>query len=299
MAAALPDEQLLGMKIYTVVRDALRFVVLLFDAESGNLLALLEADHLGRRRTGAASGVATKYLASKDACRLGMIGAGTQACTQLPAVAQVRRLEAVRVFSRDATRLKQFCLEMSRQLHLEVEPAESAEAAARFGDIVVTATTSSQPVLKGEWLRPGTHVNAVGANMTTRREIDEAALARASLIAVDSLEQAREEAGDLIQGLASIPGGWDGVRELHEIICESQSGRTSNEQITLFKSSGIALWDVAAAGYVYQQARQKGRGKELALWQTLNPAACHSERNEESASSYSQKAHSSSLRSSE
>jgi alanine dehydrogenase len=267
MAAALPDEKLLGMKIYTVARGALRFVVLLFDAESGDLLALMEADHLGRRRTGAASGVATKYLARKNACRLGMIGTGSQAGTQLAAVAQVRELQAARVFSRDATRRRQFSEEMSQQLHLQVEPAESAEAAARFGDIVITATTSSQPVLNGEWLRPGTHVNAIGANMTVRREIDDVALARAGVIAVDSLEQAKEEAGDLVQGLASIPGGWDGVTELHTIIGGTRPGRISEEEITVFKSSGIALWDVAAAGYIYQQARQKGKGKELPIWE--------------------------------
>jgi alanine dehydrogenase len=267
MAAALPDEKLLGMKIYTVARGALRFVVLLFDAESGDLLALMEADHLGRRRTGAASGVATKYLARNEACRLGMIGTGRQAHTQLEAVAQVRKLQAVRVFSRDATRRSQFCEEMSQQLQLEVEPAESAEAAASFGDIVITATASTQPVLQGEWLRPGTHINAIGANMTIRREIDDAALARAGVIAVDSLEQAKEEAGDLVQGLASIAGGWDGVTELHTIIGGGRPGRTSEEDITLFKSSGIALWDVAAAGYIYQQARQKGKGKELPLWE--------------------------------
>lgn len=267
MAAALPDEKLLGLKIYTVVRDAMRFVLLLFDSESGDLLALVEADHLGRRRTGAASGVATQCLARPYACRAGMIGAGGQARTQLAAVAQVRKLEAAVVFSRDPTRRQQFCGEMSKQLHLNVEPAESAEAAARFGDIVITATTSSQPVLRGEWLRPGTHVNAIGANMTTRREIDDGVLARASVIAVDSLEQAKEEAGDLVQGLASIPGGWDGVTELHDILGGSRPGRASDEQITVFKSSGIALWDVAAAGYIYQQARQKGKGKELRVWE--------------------------------
>jgi len=267
MAAALPDEKLLGMKVYTVVHDALRFVVLLFNAASGDLLALIEADHLGRRRTGAASGVATKYLARKHACRLGMIGTGRQARTQIEAVAQVRKLQAVRVFSRNATRRKQFCEEMTQQLHLEVEPAESAEAAARFGDIVITATSSTQPVLQGEWLRLGTHINAIGANMTLRREIDDVALARSSVIAVDSLEQAKEEAGDLVQGLTSISGGWDGVTELHAIIGGRRPGRSLEEEITLFKSSGIALWDVAAAGYIYQQARQKGKGKELPIWE--------------------------------
>ncbi len=137
MSAALPEDKLLGLKIYTVAREALRFVVLLFDAESGDLRALIEADHLRRRRTGAATGVATKYLARKDARRLGMIGAGGQARTQLAAAARVRRLEAAR--------RKQFCAEMSQQLHLEVEPTESAEAAARFGDIVITAPRQASP----------------------------------------------------------------------------------------------------------------------------------------------------------
>ena len=196
-----------------------------------------------------------------------MIGSGSQARTQLAAVAQVRRLRAAQVFSRDAARRKQFCSEMSEHLQLEVEPAESAEAAARFGDIVITATTSSQPVLKGEWLRPGAHVNAIGANMTIRREIDDVALARAGVVAVDSLEQAKEEAGDLVQGLESIPGGWDGVTELHDIIGGRRPGRISEQEITLFKSSGIALWDVAAAGYIYQEARQQGKGKELPIWE--------------------------------
>ncbi len=270
MAAALPEEKLLGMKIYTVVRDALRFVVLLFDAESGNLLALIEADHLGRRRTGAASGVATRYLARPEASRVGLIGSGRQARSQLEAVAQVRRLEAAQVFSRDAARRERFCREMTEQLGLRVQPAESAEAAARYGDIVVTATSSSQPVLHGEWLRPGTHVNAIGANMTVRREVDDEVLRRASVIAVDSLEQARQEAGDLVQGLASIRGGWDGVTELHDVITGARRGRASAEDITLFKSSGIALWDVAAAGYIYQEARRRGKGTELPLWQVAS-----------------------------
>ncbi len=266
MAAALPEEQLLGMKIYTIAREAWRFLILLYDAESGELVALLEADHLGRLRTGAASGVATKYLARRDAFRVGMIGAGRQARTQLVAVARVRNLQAARVFSRDVTRRRDFCREMSERVHLQVEPAESAEAAARFGDIVITATTASQPVVRSEWLRPGTHVNAIGANMVNRREVDDSTLARASVIAVDTLEQAREEAGDLVQGLPGIGRGWDGVVELHEIVSGSRPGRSSDEEITLFKSSGIALWDVAAAGYVYRQAVERGKGRELEIW---------------------------------
>jgi alanine dehydrogenase len=263
MAAALPGENLLGMKIYTVTRAAWRFVVLLFDATSGALLAVLEADQLGRIRTGAASGVATKLMARRDAGYAGVIGTGRQARTQLEAVALVRKLRAAWAFGRDAKRRRDFCLEMTERLGLAVEPAESAEAAARPADIVIAATSSAQPVLQGAWLRPGTHVNAIGANMADRREVDDETLARAGVIAVDSLQQARQEAGDLIQGFASLQRDWQGVRELHEIIAGDAPGRNSEEEITVFKSSGIALWDAAAAGYVYRQALAQGRGRKI------------------------------------
>jgi ornithine cyclodeaminase/alanine dehydrogenase-like protein (mu-crystallin family) len=269
MAAALPDEKLVGMKIYTIAEKAWRFVVLLFNSESGELLAMLEADRLGRIRTGAASGVATKYLARADAIRVGLIGTGRQARTQLEAVAQVRKLAAVRVFSRNEKRRVDFCREMGGRLRLEVKPAESAEAATKFGDIVITATTSGEPVVQGDWLRPGTHLNVIGANMTNRREVDDSTLARTGVIAVDSLEQAKEEAGDLIMGLGSLGRGWEGVVELQEIVGSGHPGRTSEDQITLFKSCGIALWDVAVGGYVYRQASKKGAGRELELWYDL------------------------------
>jgi ornithine cyclodeaminase/alanine dehydrogenase-like protein (mu-crystallin family) len=267
MAGALAGKHLLGMKVYTVTAAQARFLVLLFDAQSGNLLALVEADHLGRIRTGAASGVATKYLARASASQVGLLGAGRQARTQLEAVAAVRPTKAARVFSRDETRRKEFCREMTERLGFPVEPAASAEKAARFGDIVITATNSREPVLKGEWLRPGTHLNAIGANSATRREIDEAVVARAKIVAVDSLEQARSEAGDLIQDLPALNRGWDDIVELHDIIGGSKPGRTSEEEITIFKSCGIAIWDVAAAGYAYRQALQQGKGNNFKIWQ--------------------------------
>jgi ornithine cyclodeaminase/alanine dehydrogenase-like protein (mu-crystallin family) len=263
MAAAIPGENIVGMKIYTVTRGAFRFVVLLLDGESGGLLALMEADHLGRIRTGAASGVATKFMARQDASRVGLVGTGRQARTQLEAVAKVRDLTAVKVFGRDLNRRRDFCHEMSRQIRLDIEPAESAEAAARFGDIVITATNSFQPVVLGEWLRPGTHLNVIGANMADRREVDDRTLGRSGTVAVDSLEQAKKEAGDLIHGLASRARGWDDVTELHEIVSGARLGRKSSEEITLFKSCGIALWDVAAAGAIYRQALAKGKGREF------------------------------------
>jgi alanine dehydrogenase len=266
MAAALLEENVLGMKIYTVAHGSFRFVVLLFDATSGELLAVIEADQLGRIRTGAASGVATRFMAREDAARVGLIGTGRQARTQLEAVSKVRKLAAVRVYGRDQNRLADFCREMSSKLNLAVEPAESAEAAARFGEIIITATNASQAVVSGDWVQPGAHLNVIGANMPDRREVDDRTLQRVGTIAVDFLQQARKEAGDLIHGLGSHNARWDGVVELREIVVGARPGRNSGVEITLFKSCGIAIWDVAAAAFIYREAVGKNRGKEIEMW---------------------------------
>ena len=265
MAGALPESQHMGIKIYTATPEGVRFLLLLFDTVSGRLLSLMQADHLGRIRTGAASGIATKYLARPDASRAAVIGTGRQARTQLQAIAQVRKLAGVKAFGRDKNRLQGFCREMSEDLGVPVEPASSAEEATRFGEIVSTATTAQQPVVRGECLQPGAHVNAIGANMANRRELDDEAIRRATLIAVDSLEQSRKESGDLIQGLANLGRGWESVIELHSVVTGKHPGRSSADQITLFKSHGIALWDVAVAGFVYEQALQQGKGRELEI----------------------------------
>jgi ornithine cyclodeaminase/alanine dehydrogenase-like protein (mu-crystallin family) len=265
MAGALPDSQHVGMKIYTITREKFQFLVLLFDTVSGKLLSLMQGDHLGRIRTGAASGIATKYLARADASRLGLIGTGRQARTQLQAIARVRKLAGVKVFGRDSNRLRTFCLEMSNELGVAVEPAATADDATRFGDIVTTATSAHQPVVRGEFLQPGAHLNAIGANMANRRELDDEAISRSTLIAVDSVEQSRKESGDLIQGLANLGREWESVIELHSVVTGKHPGRTSADQITLFKSHGIALWDVAVAGFVYQQALRHGKGQELEI----------------------------------
>jgi ornithine cyclodeaminase/alanine dehydrogenase-like protein (mu-crystallin family) len=265
MAGALPDSHYLGLKIYTVTTPLLQFLVLLYDATSGKLLALIQADHLGRIRTGAASGVATKYLARSDASRVGIFGTGRQARTQLQAIARVRKISGVKVIGRDRDRLLGFCREMAKELGTPVEPAASAEEVTRYGEILATATPGVQPVLLGEFLQPGTHVNAIGVNVANRRELDDEAVARAGLIAVDSLEQSRLESGDLIQALASLKRGWESVIELHSVVTGKHAGRSSADQITLFKSHGIALWDVAVAGFIYEQALRQGKGKELEL----------------------------------
>ena len=263
LAGALPESHHVGMKIYTAAPGAVRFLVLLFDTENGRLLSLMQADHLGRIRTGAASGIATKYLARPDASQVGMLGTGRQARTQLQAISKVRKLTTVKAFGRNQERLHAFCLEMSEELGVAVEPAAGSEEATSFGEIVTTATSAQEPVVRGEHLQPGVHNNAIGANAANRRELDDEAVRRASLIAVDSLDQSRKESGDLIQGLANLGRSWESVMELHSVVTGKHPGRTSADQITLFKSHGIGLWDIAVAGFVYQQALRRGKGREL------------------------------------
>ena len=267
MAAADAGSGTFGMKLYTSAPAGVRFLVPLYRTETGALLALLEADFLGRMRTGAASGVATKYMARADAGRVGILGSGHQAPTQLEALARVRRLAGVRVYSPNPERRRAFAGKMSAKLGLPVEPVETAEAAVREADIVVVCTSAKQPALQGDWLAPGAHVNAVGANFPQKRELDDAAVSRADRIVVDSLEQSRDEAGDLIAPFENHPERWREVRELSQVVAGEFPGRASDREITLFKSNGVALEDVAAAVRVYERARAEGVGQTIRMWE--------------------------------
>jgi alanine dehydrogenase len=266
MAAGDSAAGYMGLKIYTSSRHGLRFLIPLFDAQSGDLLALLEADHLGQIRTGAASGIATKFMARQDARVIGIVGTGSQARTQLEAVVLVRKIESIRAYGRDAQRREEFAKEMTARLNIPVEPVRCAEDAVRQADIVITATTSTEPVVKGAWLSRGIHINAIGANFPQKRELDDEAIARADAIAVDSREQAKMEAGDLICGFSGDGSRWGGVRELSEIVAGKVPGRAAADQITLFKSSGIASEDIAVAGPIYELARRRQIGKEVEMW---------------------------------
>jgi alanine dehydrogenase len=266
MAAADATSGNMGMKIYTSSNEGLRFLVPLFSAKSGDLLALIEADYLGQIRTGAASGVATRWMARKDARTVGIVGTGSQARTQLEAIALVRKIESVRAFGRDAVRREKFAEAMTARLGVAVKPVATAEEALRGAAIVVTSTTATQPVVEGPWLEPGTHINAIGANFPQRRELDAAAVGRCDVIAVDSREQSKREAGDLIHAFGEDASRWDSVRELSEIVAGKVSGRGNNGQITLFKSNGIASEDIAVAGRIYEMARERGIGREIPLW---------------------------------
>ena len=245
---------LVGIKVYASnpAVGAPNFVVLLFDSESARLLASIDANVLGQIRTGAATGVATRKLAREDACRLAMFGSGFQAKTQLEAIACARELESVRVYSRKAERREAFAQQMGKKLDLDIVAVDSPEEAMQQADIVTTVTNARHPVFPGSLLRPGTHVNAAGSNHVLRREIDAAAVQMASLIAVDSLEQARMEAGDLTQAVAEGILEWGDVCELGDVLAGKRPGRTSADQVTLFESQGLAVEDVAMAEHLYR-----------------------------------------------
>ncbi len=214
MAAADLTTGYMGLKIYSISRGGARFLVTLFSAESGELVALIEADYLGQMRTGAASGVATRFMARQDARVAAIIGTGLQARTQLEAIAAVRKLESIRAFGRDPGRRETFAREMTPALGVPVTPVSSAEEAVRGAQIVTTCTTSKVPVLEGRWIEPGMHINAVGVNQAQKRELDAEAVLRCDVIAADSREQSKIEAGDLIQAFAGDACRWESVREL-------------------------------------------------------------------------------------
>lgn len=241
---AAGNAEYFGIKVYSShPKTGAHFQFLLYRAADGMPLATVEANQLGQIRTGAASGVATKQLAREDADVLGIIGAGFQAETQVAAMTCARKLREVRVWSRKAERRAQFAQRCAERFRLNVRAADSAREAVEGAGIVVTATSSKEPVLESEWISPGTHINAMGSNWLNRRELPgDLVLERAHVVAVDSMEDALLESGDL-----AIPGALPRAVEL------PQAKRTSPDQITVFKSHGLAIQDVVAAGYVYEQ----------------------------------------------
>lgn len=268
MGAADATSGYMGLKMYTSSNQGLRFLIPLFEVAAGELLAMIEGDYLGQMRTGAASGLATRLMSREDATKIGIIGTGLQSRTQLHALTSVRKIQSVHAFSRSPEKREQFAKEMTEQLNLPVNAVASAEEAVRGSDIVVTSTTSTEPVLLGSWLAPGMHINAIGANFPQKHELDGEAVRRCDVIAADSREQAKIEAGDLIQMYGDDKRRWGNVEELAEIVAGKVPGRSNAEQITLFKSNGIATEDIVVAGRVYEIARERNLGRQLALWET-------------------------------
>ena len=262
MFAGAPEIGALGLKAYSVARSGARFYTMLFDPESGELLSIMQSDKLGQLRTGAASGVATKYLAREDATTLGIYGAGWQAESQLEAIAAVKKLDRIIIHSRTEESRKAFAEKMGERLGLEIETTHAPEEPAAQ-DIVVTVTSSVEPILQGEWLKPGAHVNAAGSNFLFKTEIDRDVVNRASLVTMDSREELGLEAGNLLQAVETGAVLPEAIRELGQVIAGQLEGRRSPEDITLFVSQGLALEDLGAARLVYDRARERNVGREI------------------------------------
>ena len=265
MAAADAEHQVFGYKAYPSFAGpgGSKFLVMLYDFESGQLLACIEAGRLGQIRTGAASGLATKYMAKKDAATVGVFGSGFQARTQLEAVCTAAKIRQAKVYSRRQERREEFANQMSERLHLEVKAVDSPQDCVADADVVVTITSAREPVFQGKDLAPGAHVNAAGGNHWLRREVDEDTVTRAEVIVVDDLEQAKAECGDLMWLEARGSFRWNMAHELQEIVSGRLPGRPSAQSITLFESMGVALEDIAAAQLVYRKAKEQGIGQEL------------------------------------
>ncbi len=263
MSGAITSLGTFGLKAYTVAKGKARFHVSLYDTATGELLALIEADKLGQMRTGAASGIATKYLAREDAISVGIYGTGWQAQSQLTAVCAVRKIESVKVFSRSEEKRNLFSLKMSEQLGIANITAVSEPQAAADSDILITVTSSAKPVLEGAWLKPGTHINTAGGNSIMRSEVDDEVIKRSNFIAVDSKDQAKIEAGELVFPVEKGLLTWERVQEVCHVVNGAVQGRKSPEDITLFKSLGLAIEDVATATWIYRKAQSLHVGKNI------------------------------------
>lgn len=254
----------MGFKAYTTFRGTFRFHFHLYDSNTGDYLAIIQADRLGQIRTGAATGVATKFLARHDAKMVGIIGTGWQAESQVQAVCAAREaareFETILCYSRDEANRSKFAEKMSALLNTRVDAVSSARDAVAESDVVIAMTSATQPVIMGEWLKEGAHVNATGSNWAHRREVDSETVKRARSIFADSVEGAKIEAGDLILAVAENVIGWHQVQELSALVSGRAVGRANDSDITLFKSGGMALEDVAVGSFVYERAREQGIG---------------------------------------
>ena len=257
MSAVDEELGLAGLKSYTALPAGTPFVVVLFDLAKAELAAVIEADRMGQLRTGAASGVAAKHLAKEDARTLGVIGCGWQAESQVACIREaLPGIEQVVAYCRTEKSLLAFCDKVG------AEPGESHRDPAQQ-DVVVTVTTSDDPVLRGEWIQPGALVCAVGANRPKARELDNVVLERAVLVCCDSIEQAKLESGDLIEPVDRGVLDWLEVHELHEVVSGELPGRSSPDDIVLFKSNGLAAWDVAIGARAIELANRKKVGKRV------------------------------------
>ncbi|HJP28605.1 MAG TPA: ornithine cyclodeaminase family protein [Dehalococcoidia bacterium] len=259
MAATWPERGWAGHKSY-VSGD---FRVMLYGTHGEGLLAVIGAGRMGQVRTGAASGIATKYMARENSSSVGIIGSGYQAETQLEAVCAVRDIKAVKVFSRTAEKRENFASVMSERLGVNVEAVDSKEAAAEGMDVLVAVTSSVEPVITGDMIEPGMHINAAGNNSWMKRELDTAAIVKADLVACDDIDQTRIECGELMRAVEVGQFSWESVVRLDRIVAGLRTARYSDDDVTLFESQGVAFEDLAVCGRLYEMAVERGIGMGL------------------------------------
>lgn len=272
MPSHLMNPSLLGVKVISVFPgntttpyDSHQGAILLFETKNGRLLAIVDASSVTAIRTAAASGAATKALARKDAGDLAILGSGVQARTHLEAMLVSRKIRRVRVWSKNENHLNEFVKIESKRHGVAIEAVKFPREAVRNADLICTTTASSEPVLRGEWLSPGAHINAVGACFPTARELDSVAVVR-SRFYVDRRESALHEAGDfLIPCKEGLIAENHIIGELGDVLLGRVKGRTAPEQITIFKSLGIAVEDLASANFLYSRAEEEGIGSSVEL----------------------------------
>jgi alanine dehydrogenase len=280
MPAYLGNTHVLGLKVITYMPgnrgtpyDSHQGVVLLFEQEHGQLLAIVDATSVTSIRTAAVSGVATKLLARADAGDLAILGSGTQARTHLEAMLIARPVRRVRVWSRNAANASEFAQREAKRYGIQVEAMGSAQAAIEGADLICTTTSAAEPVLKGEWITPGAHINAVGSSVAHTRELDTAAIVKSRMF-VDRRESALNEAGDFLLPKQEGAINDDHIRgELGQVLLGQVPGRTSPEEITLFKSLGLAVEDLAAVQHIYARAQESELGMRIELGGKRNETA--------------------------
>ncbi len=265
MVAYLADSEVFGLKTYTSFRSSTRFTTMLYDSNNGDLIAMVQGPRIGQLRTGAVSGVGTKHMSRSNSSTVGVIGAGFQSRGQLEGVCAVRNIASAKIFDVSEENSQKMADEMGVSLGIQTSVAGSAEEAVTDVDIIITMTTARTPVLFGDWLKAGQHINAAGSNHWIRQEVDDNVIRKADRIVADSIEDAKIESGDLLFPIERGRVMWSAIRELSDVVCGHIQGRESDQEITLFESQGVAITDVAAANFVYRKAIDQGMGQELPL----------------------------------
>jgi ornithine cyclodeaminase/alanine dehydrogenase-like protein (mu-crystallin family) len=260
------------MKVVTYFQDnpkqnlpAILATIMLFSAETGKMMSVMDGGYITAIRTACASALATKALANPGKAKLGLLGAGVQARAHIQALARVRELRQIKIFSPSGTSAAGIKRDMEKTLAVSFEIAQSAEAVVRDSDLLVTVTTAKEPIVKLAWLKPGVHINAVGSHRPDLREIDGATLARAKVV-VDSREAIMAECGDILLALKEKSVGDNVIHgEIGEVLAGAKAGRSSVDEITLYKSVGIAIQDVATANLVYRKALERNIGSQVEI----------------------------------